>query len=106
MEQLILQTTLGSDTNTNSGVGDQGFRGPAWKNSPQSRQTATINGPYDKLSQLDYELHDHVTRVAESLDGLASPTGLRREGNKGSGERHRAGGDEFETHSCYSVPYR
>jgi hypothetical protein len=44
MEQLILQTTLRSDTNTNTGVGDPGFRGPAWKNSRQFRQTATING--------------------------------------------------------------
>jgi hypothetical protein len=33
------------------------------------------NEPYDELSHLDYKLHDVVTKVAESLDGLASQTG-------------------------------
>ena len=78
LEQLILQTTLGADSSTNSGIGDPGFRGPSWKNSrlkSPPRQTATINEPYDELLHLDYKLHEHVTRVAESLDGLASPTG-------------------------------
>lgn len=78
LEQLILQTTLGDDSNTNSGVGDPGFCGPAWKNSrlqSPPRQTATINEPYDKLSQLDYKLHNLVTQVAESLDGLTNQTG-------------------------------
>lgn len=33
-------------------------------------QTATINEPYNELLQLDYNLNDLVTQVAESLDGL------------------------------------
>ena len=79
LEWLIFQTMLGGDNNnTDSGVGDPGFCEPAWKNSRlQSlpRQTATINKPYDELSHLDYKLHDLVTQVAGSLDGLASQTG-------------------------------
>jgi hypothetical protein len=80
LEQLILQTTLGhDDNNTNLGISDPGLREPAWKNSrlqslPPSHQTATIN-EHDELLHLDYKLHSHVTRIAESLVGLASPTG-------------------------------
>lgn len=80
LERLIFQTTLGhDDSNTNFGISDPGLREPAWKNShlqsqPPSRQTATIN-EHDELLHLDYKLHSHVTRIAESLDGLASPTG-------------------------------
>lgn len=73
LEQLILQGILGGDGNTDSGIDDPGFCGPAWKNS--RRQTATINQPYDELSHLDYKLQNLVTQVAESLDGLASQTG-------------------------------
>lgn len=78
LEQLILQTTLGGDDNTDSGVRDPGFCGPEWKNSRlQSlpRRTATFNESYDELSHLDYKLHDLVTQVAESLDELAGQTG-------------------------------
>ena len=79
LERLILQNTLGGDdSNTNSCIGDPGFCEPAWKNSrlqSPPRQTATINEPHDKLMHLDYKLHGHVTRIAESLDGLANPTG-------------------------------
>jgi len=80
LEQLIFQTTLGGDGNTDSGIGDSdpGLCGPAWKNSrlhSPPRQTTTINEPYDELLHLDYNLHNLVTQVAKSLDGLASQTG-------------------------------
>src|SRR5271155_1652683 len=76
LEQLILQTTLGGNDNTNSSVGDPEFCGPAWKNTRlQSPAHQTANKPYDKLSYLNYKLHDVVSEVAELLDGLASQTG-------------------------------
>ena len=76
LEQLILQTTLGGDDHTNSSIGDPEFCGPAWKNTRrQSPPRQTAKEPYDELSHLDYMLHDVVTEVAESLDGLASQTG-------------------------------
>jgi len=75
LEQLILQTTLGGDDNTNSSVGDPEFCGPAWKNTRLQSPHQMANKPYDELSHLDYKLHDVVTEVAESLDGLASQTG-------------------------------
>ena len=76
LEQLIFQTTLGGDSNTNSGVGDPRFCGPAWKNSQLQSPPCqrAINEPYDELLQLDYKLHDLVTQVTESLDGLADQT--------------------------------
>ena len=78
IEQLILQTTLGGNSSTNSGIGDRigdpGFCGPQ-KNCRLQSPPRQINDPYDELLHLDYKLHEHVTRVAESLDGLASPTG-------------------------------
>ena len=82
LEWLIFQTTLGGDNNnTDSGIGDPGFCEPAWKNSwlqSLPHQTATINKPYDELLHLDYKLHDLVTQVAGSLDGLASQTGYSK----------------------------
>jgi hypothetical protein len=76
LEQLILQIMLGGDDNTNSSIGDPEFCRPAWKNTRlQSPPHQTANEPYDKLSHLDYKLHDVVTKVAELLDGLASQTG-------------------------------
>jgi hypothetical protein len=76
VEQLILQTMLGGNDNTNSSIGDPEFCRPAWKNTRlQSPPRQMANKPYDKLSHLDYKLHDVVTEVAELLDGLASQTG-------------------------------
>jgi hypothetical protein len=76
LEQLILQTTLGGDDNTNSSIGDPEFCRPAWKNTRlQSPPCQMANKPYDKLSHLDYKLYDVVTEVAELLDRLASQTG-------------------------------
>jgi hypothetical protein len=46
LEQLILQTMLGGDDNTNSSIGDPEFCGPAWKNTRlQSPPSQTANKP-------------------------------------------------------------
>jgi hypothetical protein len=46
LEQLILQTTLRGDDNTNSRIGDPEFCRPAWKNTRlQSPPRQTANKP-------------------------------------------------------------
>jgi hypothetical protein len=73
LEQLILQTTLGGDNDNDTNYPE--FCRPAWKNTRLQSPRQTANEPYDELSHIDHKLHDAVTEVAESLDGLASQTG-------------------------------